>query len=64
MGKPLTPDETQEIRVVMKKLHELLEEARDLNNYGEETELSKMTAESLPLIEESYKYFVERSVKQ
>ena len=37
MGKPLTPDETQEIRVVMKKLHELLEEARDLNNYGEET---------------------------
>lgn len=63
MSKPLTTDETQEIRTIMKQMHKLFEEAWDLNNYGEGTELSRMVTTYLPNIEQSYKYFVERSVK-
>jgi len=63
MMKALTTDETQEIRTIMNQIHELFEEARDLNNYGEETDLSRMITTYMPNIEQSYKYFVERSVK-
>jgi hypothetical protein len=63
MSKPLTADETQEIRTIMKHIHELFEEAWDLNNYGEGTDLSRMVTTYLPQIEQSYKYFVERSAK-
>lgn len=61
--EPLTADETQEIRTIMKQMHELFEEAWDLNNYGEGTDLSRMVTTYLPQIEQSYKYFVERAVK-
>lgn len=61
--EPLTADETQEIRTIMKQMHELFEEAWDLNNYGEGTDLSRMVTTYLPKIEQSYKYFVERAVK-
>lgn len=61
-SKPLTTDETQEIRTIMKHMHELFVEAWDLNNYGEGTDLSRMVTTYLPNIEQSYKYFVERSV--
>lgn len=61
--EPLTTDETQEIRTIMKQMRELFEEAWDLNNYGEGTDLSKMVTTYLPQIEQSYKYFVERAVK-
>ena len=63
MRKKLTSDETQEIRTIMKQMHELFEEAWDLNNYGEGTDLSRMITTYLPNIEQSYKYFVERSLK-
>lgn len=61
--KPLTADETQEIRTILMQMRKLFEEAWDLNNYGEGTDLSRMVTTYLPGFEQSYEYFVERSVK-
>lgn len=62
-NKELTADETQEIKIIINQMHELFEEAWELNNYGEGTELSRMVTTYIPNIEQSYKYFAEKSVK-
>lgn len=58
--RELNCDETQEIRTVLKHMHEILDEAIETNACGNENELSRMVEAYLPNIEQSYKYFIER----
>ncbi len=58
--RELNCDETQEIRTVLKRMHEILDEAIETNTCGNENELSRMVEAYLPNIEQSYKYFIER----
>ncbi len=58
--RELNCDESQEIRTVLKRMHEILEEAIETNACGNENELSRMVEAYLPNIEQSYKYFIER----
>ena len=58
--RELNCDETQEIRTVLKRMHEILDEAIETNACGNENELSRMVEAYLPNIEQSYKYFIER----
>lgn len=58
--RELNCDETQEIRTVLKRMHEILDEAIETNACGNENELSGMVEAYLPNIEQSYKYFIER----
>ena len=58
--RELDCDESQEIRTVLKHLHEILNEAIETNACGNENELSRMVEAYLPNIEQSYKYFIER----
>lgn len=60
--RELNCDESQEIRTVLKRMHEILEEAIETNACGNENELSRMVEAYLPNIEQSYKYFIERMV--
>lgn len=61
--RELNCDESQEIRTVLKRMHEILEEAIETNACGNENELSRMVEAYLPNIEKSYKYFIERGGK-
>ena len=58
--RELNCDETQEIRTVLKRMHEILDEAIETNACGNENKLSRMVEAYLPNIEQSYKYFIER----
>lgn len=62
MGKPLNCDETKEIRVILNKLAQIYDEALETKDCGNENELCKMILSDIPMIEKSYKNFVERSV--
>lgn len=64
MGKPLTCDEIKKIRVIMNKLEQLYDEALETKNCGNENELCRMVLSDIPMIEQSYKNFVERSVRE
>lgn len=61
--RELNCDETQEIRMVLKRMHEMLDEAIETNACGNENELSRMVEAYLPNIEQSYKYFIERMME-
>lgn len=61
--RELNCDETQEIRTVLKRMHEMLDEAIETNACGNENELSRMVKAYLPNIEQSYKYFIERMME-
>lgn len=63
MSKQLTIDEAQEVRTIMTRIHKLFEEAWNLNNCGEGTDLSRMVTTYIPNIEQSYKYFVEKYIE-
>lgn len=62
MGKSLNCDETEEIRTIMKHIYEIIEEAEWDEESGNGDELSRLVVRYLPIIEQSYKNFIERSV--
>lgn len=64
MGKPLNCDETEEIRTILYKIKKILVEADNEFNCGTRSELSAMVLDYIPMIEQSYKNFVERSVME
>lgn len=64
MAKPLTCDEITEIRTIMKHIHQIIVEAEENDECGHGNELSDLVLRYLPMVEQSYKNFVERSAKE